>query len=216
MTDQASFDLGSIQPGTHVCFIYDSVDQRLDALGRIMAGVLRGGGSTTYFACDTDLDVIRDHLTQRGVPVDLLAEPTFGVKPARSVYTPGGRFDKEHMLQQLRDGYDRGRAQVGGTVFFTGEMEWALAPDLPGRDQLVAYEQAVNTVIRTHPFSAICQYDAAAFDGELLFEIVKAHPLMLVRNQILANPYYAGAPEAANSDDACPCGETHGRDHAHA
>lgn len=215
MTDQATFDLGSIRPGTHVCFIYDSPDQRLDAIGRIMAGVLNGGGSSTYFAWQSDMDVIRNHLTQRGVPPHLLEEPSFGVRSARDVYVPDGRFDKALMLRLLANTYDAMKAGRNGTVFFTGEMEWAQAADLPGREQLVAYEQGVNAVIRTHPFSAICQYDARAFDGALLFEIVKAHPLMLVRNQILANPYYEASPDAANSDD-CACGGHHAAGHGHA
>lgn len=213
MTGQTMFDLGSIRPGTHVCFIYDSPDQRLDALGRIMAGVLRGGGSTTYFAWDSDIDVIRTHLMQRGVPPHLLEAPRFDVKAAGEVYTPDGRFDRRRMLDRLAAFYDRAAEGVEGTVFFTGEMEWAQQGDLPGREQLVAYEQAVNTVIRSHPFSAICQYDARAFDGDLLFEIVKAHPLMLVRNQILPNPYYEEPPEAANSD--CACGDVHAAGHTH-
>lgn len=213
MTDGTSLDLGSIRPGTHICFIYDSADQRLDALGRVMAGVLRGGGSTTYFACRSDLDVIRDHLSQRGVPPHLLEEPTFAVRSAHETYTPDGRFSRQRMLDRLADTYECMQKSVDGTVFFTGEMEWALQTDLPGRDQLVAYERAVNLVIRRHPFSAICQYDARAFDGDLLFEIVKAHPLMLVRNQILANPYYEAPAEAANSDCACGSGHGHGRAH---
>ncbi|GAA0573209.1 MEDS domain-containing protein [Caenispirillum bisanense] len=207
MIEQGPLNLESIGPGTHVCFIYDSADQRLDAIGRIMAGVLRGGGSTAYFAWESDLDLIRNHLRLRGVPVHLLDEPTFTVEPAAEVYTAGRRFDKDRMLGLLRQGYDRMRTQVNGTVFFTGEMEWSRQPELTGVDQLVAYEQAVNDVIRTHPFSAICQYDARAFDGDLLFRIVKAHPLMLVRNQILANPYYV--PAAASEDG-------HGHEHDHA
>lgn len=210
MSGPSSFSIDAIPPGTHVCYLYDSPDQRLDAMGRILSGVLRSGGSTGYFACGSDLDVIRDHLVQRGVPRDLLEEPRFTVSDARALYAPEGRFSRPRMLDRLRDAYRAQARQTAGTVFFTGEMEWALQPGLRGGSDLVAYEQEVNAIIVDNPFSAICQYDARLFDGALLFQILKAHPLMLVRNQIVANPYYE--PPAAGGTAAC-CG---GADHDHA
>ncbi|WP_404378404.1 MEDS domain-containing protein [Caenispirillum salinarum] len=210
MSGHAAFSIESIQPGTHVCYLYDSRDQRMDAIGRIMAGVLANGGSTDYFACETELDLIHDHLVQRGIPRDLLAEPHFHFRDARSTYAPGGRFDPAAMLSTLRHGYAEMRGRVTGTVFFTGEMDWSLDPALPGVDKLVAYERQVNAVVADSPFSAICQYDARLFDGELLFQILKAHPLMLVRNQIVPNPYY----DPPTGSDALACCDGHAHGHA--
>lgn len=203
MSGDAAFRIESIQPGTHVCYLYDSPDQRMDAIGRIVAGVLSNDGSADYFACETEPDLVYDHLVQRGIPRELLTEPRFRFTDARATYTPNGRFTPARMLDTLRAAYDERRGEVEGTVFFTGEMEWSLDPDLPGVDRLVSYERQVNAVVKDSPFSAICQYDTRLFDGELLFRILKAHPLMLVRNQIVPNPYYE--PPTADDAAACSC-----------
>jgi hypothetical protein len=45
-------------------------------------------------------------------------------------------------------------------------------------------------VTRTYPYTACCQYDARRFDGETIMDVLSVHPVMIVRGQLVKNPYY--------------------------
>ena len=68
-------------------------------------------------------------------------------------------------------------------------MSWALK-GVPGCERLMEYEARVNDVVKTHPISAICQYDANRFSGALIMDVLRTHPMMIVRGHIVHNPYY--------------------------
>jgi hypothetical protein len=85
--------------------------------------------------------------------------------------------------------------QTGACLRITGEMTWALSPNIKGVENLVEYEARLNPLIEQKNWIAICQYDANKFDPELLFDIVQVHPMMLVRGQVIHNPYYLPVQE---------------------
>lgn len=72
----------------------------------------------------------------------------------------------------------------------TGETGWTCNGH-PGLDRWFEYESMLNIVVEDVPFSSvICQYDANRLGGANLYEVLRVHPLMIVRGQILHNPYY--------------------------
>jgi hypothetical protein len=81
----------------------------------------------------------------------------------------------------------------------TGEMAWALSPAVTGVESLVEYEARVSLLMKTHPLTAICQYDTNRFDGATIFEILQVHPMMVVRGQVVHNPYYMPARDYLTS-----------------
>ena len=93
------------------------------------------------------------------------------------------------MLETLRNYYSSCIEDgiIGARV--SGEMTWALK-GLPGSEKLMEYEAQVNNVLVTHPVTAICQYDANQFDGGTIIDVLNVHPMMIVRGQIVRNPYY--------------------------
>jgi hypothetical protein len=76
----------------------------------------------------------------------------------------------------------------------TGEMAWALR-DLPGSERLIEYEAKVNNVLPGTGLTAICQYDAARWDGGTILNVLRVHPMMVVRGHVLQNPYYMSPEE---------------------
>lgn len=45
-------------------------------------------------------------------------------------------------------------------------------------------------MLETHPVTAICQYDANRFDGDTILQCLEVHPYMIVRGQVVQNPFY--------------------------
>jgi len=76
----------------------------------------------------------------------------------------------------------------------TGDGSWCLDQDATNLAPFLDYEARVNDLLRTVPITACCQYDTRCFDGEAIMDVLAVHPMMVVRGQVVRNPYYV-APE---------------------
>ena len=187
--------------GTHMCLIYDNEDERRKVIGKFLNAGLQEHEKTAYFADTMSPADVETWLQEMGVAVPNPNQgkaPAFSITVAEKTYCPGGKFVPETMLNTLR-GYHKAaldEGYAGGRV--SGEMSWALR-GIPGSERLMEYEALVNDVLVTHPITAICQYDARRFDGALVFDVLKVHPMMVVHGQIVKNPYYMRPQEFLTS-----------------
>jgi len=176
--------------GTHMCLIYDDDNERRRIIAKYLDAGLREREKVSYFADNVAPDEVEAWLREMGVDVPKQSDtPGFTITVAEKTYCTDGTFVPEAMLSRLRAYYkavvDEG--YPGGRV--SGEMSWALR-GIPGSDRLMEYEALVNDVLVTHPINAICQYDARRFNGAIIFDVLKVHPMMIVHGQIVRNPYY--------------------------
>jgi len=195
--DHDAVDLGFTEQrfaaGTHICLIYDD-DQERRAL---MSDFVRSGlacAEQVMYLTDAAPGSVRAWLAERGVPVPAdEADPGLMVKPTVDVYCREGRFTPEAMFDVWRAYYhNAGEAGYAGARA-TGETSWALDGH-PGAERLLEYEALLTDVLRRTPVTAVCQYDANRFDGGTILDILRVHPLLVVRGQVVQNPYYL-APE---------------------
>jgi hypothetical protein len=82
-------------------------------------------------------------------------------------------------------------------------MTWALR-DAPGVEHLVSYESELNRVTASYPVVVLCLYDLDRFSGEVVVNIVKTHPQVLIQGILVENPYYVGPDEFLSSADSVP------------
>jgi len=177
-------------PGSHMCLLYDDDADRRRLIGSFLAAGVRTGDRVAYFVDTVTPADARSWLRELGLelPEDD-QDDRFTLAAAEPTYCPEGVFVPERMLNALRDFHVGAVAggYAGGRV--SGEMSWALR-GIPGSERLVEYESRVNALLVEHPVTAICQYDARRFDGTTLFEVLRVHPMMIVRGQVVRNPYY--------------------------
>lgn len=173
--------------GTHICLIYSQESERRTTIGKFLKSGVRAGEKVAYFTDTLTPEAVRAWLQELGIA--LPEEDGFAITAAESTYCPSGEFIPEAMLQTLREAYRQAKAEGYPNVRVSGEMSWALR-DIPGSDRLMEYEALVNEVLVTHPVTAICQYDANRFSGATILDVLKVHPKMVVRGQIVQNPYY--------------------------
>src|SRR6266851_1476051 len=111
-----------------------------------------------------------------------------------STYLAGGRFTTSEMLTFWTENLVK--AEIEGYSFcrLAGEMTWALR-DVPGVEHLVGYESELNRVTSSYPVVVLCLYDLDRFSGEVVVNVVKTHPQVLVQGILVENPYYIGPDE---------------------
>ncbi len=188
-------------PGTHMCYVYNDDAERRTVMAQYINAGIAAQEFVGYFADLDQPDLVQDYLMQMGIQVpdpveDADAAPCRTLfATAHNIYCPSNHFSPETMLHQLQALYEECCAHQIAHLRVAGEMSWALSHQVIGADRLAEYESRLNLLVETHPLMAICQYDANRFDGATLFEVLKVHPMMVVRGQVVRNPYYIPAHE---------------------
>ena len=200
-------DIG-LMPGSHVCAFYRGDADR----DRLLTGYLGAGlaaGDKCICVVDSAytakrLESLPRPRTVPGPLDDQEAGPPgaqLDVHLPESTYLAGGEFTTSHMLAFWTENMNK--AEIEGYSFcrLVGEMTWALR-DVPGVEHLVGYESELNRVTSSYPVIVLCLYDLDRFSGEIVVNVVKTHPQVLVQGILVENPYYIGPDEFLKSASA--------------
>jgi hypothetical protein len=178
----------SVSPGTHICALFRGAAER-DAIlyPYVREGLLRGDKCLCAFDA-TDEEALRSDVASHldleaaGEQLDVVWPPDF--------YTGQEGSSPERMLD-FWDGWAGGAITEGGYSFARsiGEMTRAVS-EVIGPDNLTRYESALNRFVPRYPQVMICLYDLDSFGGDLLVEILRTHPKVLLGGTVLENLYY--------------------------
>jgi hypothetical protein len=179
----------ALSPGDHICTFYPSEQDRDEILLPFLSEGLEAGNKCV---CVVDGSYPESLLASLGAEVDLGAcfdRNQLNVLRSQDTYLRGGAFTIEAML----DFWDRsiGDAVTDGFDFTrsVGEMTWATR-QMPGVDGLFEYEARLNDFLPRYPQVILCLYELDRFGGEVLIDVLKTHPKVMLGWIILDNPYY--------------------------
>lgn len=181
-----------IRPGDHICAFYRGAAQRDEVLVPFLREGILAGDKCICVMDDPDTEPL---LAPLSAELDLersMRTGQFELYDSDHAYLPGGSFASDRMLGYWERGFHDATDDCGYTfVRAVGEMTWALR-DVPGVEQLVAYEARLNDFLPTHPQCVLlCLYDLEQFsDGQMLMGLLGTHPIVLMSGQLLDNPWY--------------------------
>ncbi len=186
-------------PGLHVCHMFsDEVERRSVVYPYVRAG-LQDNEDVAYFA-----DALATELPERAIDERSVAALSreqlsrLRIMSAEDTYFPDGVFRPDAMINHLQELYKESRDDGASSCRVSGEMGWALR-GVPGAQSLVNYESDMNTLVRSTPMTAMCQYDTEAFEGYTLFDVFSVHPLMVISGQLVRNPCFVEPEEFERS-----------------
>lgn len=192
-----------LQPGSHVCAFYRGETDRDQLLTAYLGTGLTAGDKCicivnspgTARRLTSELGSLCRQSTGPGLPSGQL-----DMHLPESTYLAGGEFTTSDMLTFWTENLVK--AEVEGYSFcrLVGEMTWALR-DAPGVEHLVGYESELNRVTSGSPCIVLCLYDLDLFGGEVVVNIVKTHPQMLIHGILVENPYYVPPDELLKPAD---------------
>jgi len=200
--EQPNISLGfteeKVHVGTHMCLIFSNENERVDALLKyLLSGLLAGERVASFSNKLTEQDVV-GFLKQNNISYDeRKSHNAIILAGTNEVYFQDGVFDPDRMLNTLSNYYTESLQMGFPASRVIGEM----VPEVehvPGGDRLLEYESRVSLLMRSHPVTAICQYDANAFDGATIMEILKVHPKMIVNGSVISNPFFVEPEEYLN------------------
>lgn len=177
-------------PGAHVCQIFGDDDERQDAVLRFLLAGSRDHERVASFSDKTREESVATFFEANATPfAERRAAGAISVQPAGPVYFQDGCFSPERMLAVLTAYHDESVRGGFPACRVIGEMPSQIRTVRDG-SRLMEYECRVSILLRTHPITAVCQYDARAFEGATLLDVLKVHPLMVVRGFVVNNPFF--------------------------
>jgi len=184
-----------VPAGTHLCLVFTKDEERIESLLKFLLSGLQAGERTACFSEKLTEETLREYLAKNNISYDeRKTEKAIILAETSEVYFEGGVFDPDRMLNTLTAYYDEA-VQLG---FPASRVIGEMIPEVqnvPGGERLLEYESRVSILLRDHPVTSVCQYDANLFDGATIMEVLKVHPKMIINGMVINNPFYI-QPEA--------------------
>lgn len=175
--------------GVHICQVYADDAERDESLHKFLAAGLQAGERCACFSDHTTASRVIAYAAGGEGACACCQPGALTVAPTRDIYLCDQRFDPERMLANLVEFHEESARRGYAAARVIGEM----APEVqhaPGGSRLLEYESRVSLLLRDRPITTVCQYDGRAFDGATILDVLKVHPLMIVRGMVVRNPFY--------------------------
>lgn len=184
------FSEQKFEPGVHACQIYSDDDERQAALLRFIESGVRGKERIACFSDNITEEAVDEFLSNYGISYnEVKSNGSLVLSGTSNVYFEGNTFDPDRMLGNLKEFYLQSQNSGHPASRVIGEMIPEVH-DVPGGSRLLEYEAKVSMLLRKYPVTAVCQYDSRVFDGETIMNVLKVHPLMIVRGSVVHNPFF--------------------------
>ena len=166
-----------VRPGEHACCHFAQADDRERLAVAFVRDRLHRGDKVVYFFDGDDAAALVARLERLDPGFEpAMTSGQFEIRRARDAYIPDGCFEADRMLALLREEHDRAHAEGYSGLSVTGEMPDVIS-ELPGGEQLGAYEARIAGDIDEPSYSVLCQYDHGRFGPGLLSDVIDAHAI---------------------------------------
>jgi DNA-binding CsgD family transcriptional regulator len=206
--------VGGVSPGAHFCALYSGPAERDRLLFPFLGEGIRNGDKCLCLIDDVEPALVRDRIIGQPGPGYSRRSAQLDVRRASDAYLRSGEFTIEGMMRFLSERVDAAVEDDYGLLRAAGEMSWVL-PGPPGRGDLFHYESALNDVVFEVPAVLMCLYDLQKFGADLLVEVLRTHPKVLLDRTVIDNPYYVHPAKYTRSADLHPRPEVHPHEVGH-
>jgi hypothetical protein len=181
----------------HVCAFFHSKEEQYQVLMPFFQDGVERGDRCFHILDPKWRDEHVRRLEQEGIDVaDAQAKGVLDIRTWEHAHVEGGRFDDEQWLAKVLDLLDPAHRPPGTLVRGFANMEWALE-DFPGVQKLVEYETRLNYYLPKYVNTApvVCTYDLTRFGAEVVMDIMRTHPMVIIGGVLQENPFYVPPDE---------------------
>jgi PAS domain S-box-containing protein len=180
----------SLQPGDHVCVISRGSPQTHSVIVHFVRRCLARKEMCFYAIGERAMEDVAAELTQAGIDVEQARETGALTLLRNCEFMPVEKFDSSAFIALWK-----ARAQQALNAGFYGsgfavEMLWALELDV-AHDALIEAEERLNAEFFPNTRAiALCIYDRQRLSAEYLRAALRSHPLVIVDNKLITDPFY--------------------------
>ncbi len=185
----------TIARGDHLCYICGNREAGLALAIPFLKAGLENNERCVYIVDDTPPEAVLAALEGAGVAAEPLVDAgQLCILGRDDFYLEGGRFDPQRVLDQFTASAAEAQESGYAGLRAAGEMTWALR-DVRGAERLAEYEAKVNYLLPRIPMTALCIYNREKFPENMLLEVIKTHPLVMLYDEPLQNLEYVPPDE---------------------
>ena len=185
------------QQGDHVCTLYSTPEEQLNAAIEYIRGGLTRGERCLYICCEHDVKQFRRALIDAGIDADAEERRTALILLTKhDGHLKDGAFDPAAMIKTLTAAVSDALEAGFAGLCAAGDMTWLL-DEAPGSDRLVEYESQLNHFYKSNRALGLCQYNRKTLPAAVLDPCLATHQHLRGDGPILlSNPFYE-QPELA-------------------
>ena len=188
----AGSQLGNVR---HVCAFFNNDDEKYRVLLPFIRDGFACGDKAVHVVNPDQCDDHKHRLTAAGIDLETAKRKgQFELHTNTDAYLRDGHFDQDRMLEafeQLASGNATGGFPLSRIVC---QMDWA-GGNRSYTDDLVEFESRVNHVWRQHDDAVICVYDLAKFGGDMVVDMIRTHPMIIIGGILYQNPFFVPPEE---------------------
>jgi hypothetical protein len=200
-----------LHSGDHLCSLHSGSAERDKVLvPYLQEGIRAGDKCLVVFDAGTPSKLI-DALGGGAEVAASLESGQLDIRTFNDVpVIPTGSLTPESLFMfwegEMRPAFESGAYTFGR---LGGEAGWWLH-HLPSSEELIQYESFLNRYMSLRPQSVLCMYDLETFGDGIIVDMVMTHPMIVVHDLVVANPYFLapdeflsirGTPDAASRGD---------------
>jgi hypothetical protein len=198
--DLSPAKLGALRASGHLCFPYESEDEKRTTLVAFVRDGLARRERCVYIGAPADQSELLRSLETAGVGVaPALERGALVLKTQAETYLRTGRFDPDDAIRVLEELVESAVADGYAGLRGTGEASAPVSDEL--WPLVLRYESLVNERLGRSPFLGMCRLPASHDHPARAQDLLRMHPHALLRGEVCANPFYE-RPEIVLSDDA--------------
>jgi hypothetical protein len=185
-------------PQFHICAFFHSHEEEYRVLlPFIQEGFARGEKAVHTVDPERRDDHLR-RLASAGIDVTAIRQRgQFELRTWTDTHLCNGRFDQEKTLALFQEVVRDAKQQGFPLIRFVTHMEWALE-NRPGVDDLLEYEARANYIWlrQDGPVNpVICTYDLTKFGGDLVVDVMRTHPMIIIGGILQRNSFFVPPDE---------------------
>ena len=180
-------------PRCHVCAFFSSHDDHYRTLLPFIKEGLDRGERAVHILDPRRRTDHESRLAAVGIdPKEAQKSHQLELRNWSEAHLLNGFFDQERTLRLVDDICRRSTAEGFRRIRFVTQMEWAIESET-GMDALLEYEASVNLTPVNHP--VVCAYDLTKFRGDVVVDVMRTHPMVIVGGILQENPFFVPPEE---------------------
>jgi hypothetical protein len=178
---------------------FESEDEKHNATVAFIHEGLSRGARCMYLGTKDDFDMLGRGLEELGICTRrATSRGALLYRTVEEVYLYGGIFDPPRALDHTEALIDA--ALVDG---FSGLRVTAELTRIPAQgewEKIVWYDAMINERFARRPIATLCRYPRAMIPAVRVRDILRTHPVAIVRGESCDNPFYERAEIVLNGD----------------
>lgn len=181
--------------GRHLCAFFRGDDEAHRVLLPFVLEGFASGDKAVHVVRPDQEGPHLERLAAAGIdPAAVRTSGQLEVRHNTETYLNDGGFDPDRMLVAFESMVSANAKSRFPTSRIICHMDWA-ARDRSHQEHLVEFESRVNEVWRRHDDTVICVYDLAKFGGDMVIDIMRTHPWVLIGDVLQQNPFFVPPEE---------------------